>query len=80
MGSILMDKDIPFKYYFVLRDHLGNTRVTFSDLNNDDQVSEKDEIIQINNYYAFGLNMEGNWNGKDGANKYNLPTIYLKML
>jgi RHS repeat-associated protein len=54
----------------VLRDHLGNTRVTFSDLNNDDKINEKEEIIQINNYYAFGLNMEGNWNGATGANKY----------
>jgi RHS repeat-associated protein len=69
-GSVRMDKDGQFKYYFVLQDHLGNTRVTFSDLNNDDEINEKEEIIQINNYYAFGLNMEGNWNGKDGANKY----------
>jgi RHS repeat-associated protein len=65
-----MDKDGPFKYYFVLRDYLGNTRVTFSDLNNDDAINEKEEIIQINNYYAFGLNMEGNWNGASGTNKY----------
>jgi RHS repeat-associated protein len=69
-GSVRMDKDGQFKYSFVLRDHLGNTRVTFSDLNNDDEINEKEEIIQINNYYAFGLNMEGNWNGANGANKY----------
>ncbi len=53
-----------------MRDHLGNTRVTFSDLNNDDEINIKEEIIQINNCYAFGLNMEGNWNGAAGANKY----------
>jgi hypothetical protein len=64
-GTVRMNKDGQFKYYFVLRDHLGNTRVTFSDLNNDDEINEKEEIIQINNYYAFGLNMEGNWNGKE---------------
>jgi hypothetical protein len=34
-------------------------------LNHDDEINEKEEIIQINNYYAFGLNMEGNWNGKE---------------
>jgi RHS repeat-associated protein len=68
--SVRMDKDGQFKYYFVLRDHLGNTRVTFSDLNNDDEINEKEEIIQINNYYTFGLNMEGNWNGASGANKF----------
>jgi RHS repeat-associated protein len=69
-GTVRADEKGQFRYYFVLRDHLGNTRVTFSDFNNDDKVSEKEEILQINNYYAFGLNMEGNWNGKDGANKY----------
>jgi RHS repeat-associated protein len=39
-------------------------------LNHDDEINEKEEIIQINNYDAFGLNMEGNWNGANGANKY----------
>ena len=28
------------------------------------------EITQINHYYPFGLNMEGNWNGAAGSNKY----------
>jgi hypothetical protein len=50
------DKDGQYHYYLVLRDPLGNTRVTFSDLNNDDKINEKEEVIQINNYYAFGLN------------------------
>jgi RHS repeat-associated protein len=65
-----MDKDGQFKYYFVLRDHLGNARVTFADLNQDDEINEKEEIVQINHFYPFGLNMEGNWNGANGANKY----------
>jgi hypothetical protein len=43
-GSVRMDKDGPFKYYFVLRDHQGNTRVTFADLNNDDEINEKEDI------------------------------------
>jgi RHS repeat-associated protein len=69
-GTVRRDENGAFHYSFVLRDHLGNTRVTFSDLNDDAKIDEYKEIIQINNYYAFGLNMEGNWNGKDGANKY----------
>jgi RHS repeat-associated protein len=28
------------------------------------------DLVQINNYYPFGLNMEGNWNGTQGPNKY----------
>ena len=78
---------------FALRDHLGNTRVTFKDGTNkgavyydwatytyidpnqgntgyNDGVVGVSDIKQINNYYPFGLNMEGNWNGAAGANKY----------
>jgi RHS repeat-associated protein len=59
-----------FSHQYVLRDHLGNTRVTFSDANNDGVVSTSD-IKQINHYYPFGLNMEGNWQGgANGQNKY----------
>jgi RHS repeat-associated protein len=28
------------------------------------------DLVQINNYYPFGLNMEGNWNGTQEPNKY----------
>jgi RHS repeat-associated protein len=36
----------------------------------DDGVVTQDDIVQINNYYPFGLNMEGDWNGASGNNKY----------
>ena len=35
-----------------------------------DGVITSADIMQINNYYPFGLNMEGNWNGSQGGNKY----------
>ncbi len=57
-------------YEYVLKDHLGNTRVTFGDRNNDWQINPNTEVTQINHYYPFGLNMEGNWNGAQGSNKY----------
>ncbi len=62
---------VSYNHEYVLRDHLGNTRVTFTDANNDGVVGESD-IKQINNYYPFGLNMEGNWNGSfpEAKNKY----------
>ena len=65
-----------FQYEYVLRDHLGNTHVTFKDKDNnaDIEYSSADpsvnEVSQINHFYPFGLNMEGNWNGASGANKY----------
>jgi hypothetical protein len=70
-GSVSRQTDGSFLHEYVLRDHLGNTRVTFTDANNDGVVGESD-IKQINNYYPFGLNMEGNWNGSfpEAKNKY----------
>ncbi len=60
---------VTYQHEYVLRDHLGNTRVSFRDKNNDGIVGDTD-ITQINHYYPFGLNMEGNWNGAAGTNKY----------
>ena len=68
-GSLSRQDDDKFLQEYVLRDHLGNTRVTFTDTDNDGNVNEKD-IKQINHFYAYGLNMEGNWNGAAGSNKY----------
>jgi RHS repeat-associated protein len=47
---------------------LGNSRVTFRDV--DDGLVAANAITQLNHYYPFGLNMEGNWNGASGENKY----------
>jgi RHS repeat-associated protein len=53
-----------FEHEYVLRDHLGNTRVTFKDIGNDGLITSADrDEMQINHYYPFGLNMEGNWQG-----------------
>ena len=56
-------------YKYALTDHLGNTRVVFSDKDDDGIVGVTD-IEQINNYYPFGLNMDGPWNGVNGAFKF----------
>ena len=54
---------------WILRDHLGNTRVVFKDANNDGVVNETD-IVQVNAYYPFGLNHGANINGAGGSFKY----------
>jgi RHS repeat-associated protein len=69
-GSVVRQTNATFMQEYDLRDHLGNTRVTFTDANNDGVVLNTD-IKQINHYYPFGLNMEGNWQGgAQGDNKY----------
>jgi RHS repeat-associated protein len=44
-----------WQYEYTLKDHLGNSRVTFRDKNG------VAEILQENHYYPFGMNQEGNW-------------------
>jgi RHS repeat-associated protein len=71
-GAVTKNASGVFEYEYVLRDHLGNTRATFKDGNNDGIVTNAD-ISQINHYYPFGLNMEGNWTpsgANGGGNKY----------
>jgi RHS repeat-associated protein len=95
-GAVVRNEHGAYQHEFVLRDHLGNTRVTFRDginkgepyddwsngwfpvsvdpnANNptyNDGVVTKEDIVQINHFYPFGLNMEGDWNGAQGKNKY----------
>ena len=70
-GAVVKNANGGYEYEYVLRDHLGNTRATFRDSNNDGIVTPSD-ICQVNHYYPFGLNMEGNWSpsGCGLGNKY----------
>jgi RHS repeat-associated protein len=61
-----------WQYNYTLKDHLGNTRVTFADTTGDRTINPVTEVNQVNHYYPYGLNMEGNWNGASPLvkNKY----------
>ena len=93
-GSVSKNENGAYEHQYVLRDHLGNVRVTFRDGTNkgdayfdwntyqyidpntnnvgyNDGIVSSADIMQINHYYPFGLNMEGNWQGgASGQNKY----------
>ena len=81
-GSVVRNENGVFEHQYTIRDHLGNTRVTYRDginkVDNTGNTSYNDGIItvsdmmQINHFYPFGMNMEGNWNGSypDAKNKY----------
>jgi YD repeat-containing protein len=66
-GRIAMIDGV-MKYEYALKDHLGNTRIMFSDRNSDGVITQSllpsgasNELIQENHYYAFGINMENVW-------------------
>ena len=47
-----------FSYIYQYKDHLGNNRLSYSDSNNDGQVTAS-EIIEEDNYYPFGMKHKG---------------------
>lgn len=47
-----------FSYAYQLKDHLGNVRITFTDLNNNSLITT-DEIIEEANYDPFGMKHTG---------------------
>ncbi|MDX2189334.1 MAG: RHS repeat-associated core domain-containing protein, partial [Bacteroidota bacterium] len=65
---------VALRYEYAIRDHLGNTRLMFADLDGSGTVSSS-EILQENHYYPFGMNMEGVWlndaASKDSKYQYN---------
>ncbi|PWJ57065.1 RHS repeat-associated protein [Dyadobacter jejuensis] len=58
-----------FRYEYVLRDHLGNTRVVFSDKNNSGSI-DNTEILSETHYYPFGKSFDGAWYSDATAEKY----------
>ncbi len=76
-GRIVKDSEDNWIFEYCLKDHLGNTRVMFRDLNNDGTIStlvEEEEFLQENHYYPFGMSFA---NGENSPfNKY--PSSYGK--
>jgi RHS repeat-associated protein len=65
---------------YSIKDHLGNTRLTFTDKNNNGKIdvtntASTNEILQENHYYSFGMAYEGTWMmndaAKDNSYQYN---------
>lgn len=47
-----------FSYVYQFKDHLGNIRLSYTDANNSSSIEDV-EIIEENNYYAFGMKHAG---------------------
>ena len=67
------------RYEYSIKDHLGNTRLTFTDKNNNGRVdvstTPANEVLSESHYYPFGLAMNGPWMddaaARDNQYKYN---------
>ncbi len=51
--------DDNYNYVYQYKDHLGNLRLSYSDLDKDGTISANTEILEENNYYPFGLEHKG---------------------
>jgi len=48
-----------YNYIFQYKDHIGNVRLSYTDLNNDGAINSSTEIIEESNFYPFGLKQNG---------------------
>ncbi len=60
-GRIVPLGGTSYQYEYTIKDHLGNERLTFADLNANNVVDVPGDILQENHYYPFGLNMTYSW-------------------
>jgi RHS repeat-associated protein len=62
-GRVLVNSGPSYEYHYFLKDHLGNTRITFN---------QNGQIIQEDAFYPFGMKMNGLCyeTGEDYKNKY----------
>jgi RHS repeat-associated protein len=63
-----------WKREYVIKDHLGDTRLAYCDINNDGVIATPSEILQENNYDAFGYGLDGvymNHANQDNLYQYN---------
>ena len=62
-GRVMVNSNGTYEYQYFLKDHLGNTRVTFN---------ANGDLIQEDSYYPFGMQMNGLCyeTGMDYKNKY----------
>ena len=58
-----------FRYEFALRDHIGNTRLVFTDKNASGNI-DNSEILNEIHYYPFGKAFNGSWYNDATASKY----------
>jgi RHS repeat-associated protein len=59
---------LSYDYIYQYKDHLGNIRLSYQDIDNDGVINASTEIREENNYYPFGLKHKGYNNTVSGGN------------
>ena len=73
-GYVVADENNSFKYIYTYKEHLGNVRMSYSDVNGDGSIDQT-EILQENNYYPFGLQHKGYNNNITLENLYKFNGV-----
>ncbi len=61
-----------YKYVYQYKDHLGNIRLSYQDIDGNGSIASS-EILEENNYYPFGMKYKGGYH-----NIVNLTNLALK--
>ena len=73
-GRVFYINGVSPRYEYHIKDHLGNLRLQYSDLNNNGKIESANEILSESHYYPFGMAMHGAWMDKpqkESSYKYN---------
>ena len=68
-GRLVPTSTSDYQYEYTVKDHLGNARVSFADLDKDGEIVQS-EILQTNHYYPFGMLHEPNIISGTAENAY----------
>lgn len=74
-GYVKRNTNNKYLYVYQYKDHLGNIRLSYADVNGNGTIQPASEILEENNYYPFGLKHKGyneivNSNRSEVAEKY----------
>jgi len=74
-GYVKRNENNTYLYVYQYKDHLGNVRLSYADVNKNGTIEPASEILEENNYYPFGLLHKGynniaNSNRSEAAEKY----------
>jgi hypothetical protein len=58
-GRVYQDTAGEWRFEYSLKDHLGNTRVVFADVDRDGVIVDTIDVLREAHYYPFGMEMVG---------------------